>query len=264
VRPRTAPWLCTCCLDLCTTCHFTLACSTTGHAITHTTSHRRALPRQRACTRACRTLRKRIQSAVVWTLLSVLVFGVILALVYAINGYVEYDTNLLTSGLAPISKLDGLSSCVPAQGANATACSALAPGAVMQTWNQRPSFPIFVIAVASILGWLLLMVMGGVGIIALPLDMILACAPATPLATCPHCSVALPLDMVLTSAAAPLANCPRCSTREQELQQRRRAYCRSLAYDVDDRQLALIARYCVRMRAPAQVASARLLPLGVR
>ena len=47
----------------------------------------------------------------------------------------------------------------------------------VQVWSQRPSFLIFVIAVASILGWLLLMVMGGVGIISLPLDMILACAP---------------------------------------------------------------------------------------
>ena len=48
----------------------------------------------------------------------------------------------------------------------------------MQVWKERPSFFIFVIAVASILGWLLLMVMGGVGMVALPLDMILACATA--------------------------------------------------------------------------------------
>ena len=118
---------------------------------------------------------KRIKSAVIWTLLAVLVFGIILILVYAINGYVEYDTTLLTSGLASLSDLDGLTQCIDSQGA-ATLCSALGPNAVAQTWSQRPSFLIFVIAVASILGWLLLMVMGGVGIIALPLDMILTCA----------------------------------------------------------------------------------------
>ena len=44
----------------------------------------------------CRTLRKRIQSAVIWTILSIIVFGIILVLVYAINGNVVYDTNLLT------------------------------------------------------------------------------------------------------------------------------------------------------------------------
>ena len=82
--------------------------------------------------RACRTLRKRIQSAVIWTVLAVVVFGIILALVYAINGEVEYDTNLLTSGLAPISDLGSLNNCIQAEGQAATACSAVAPGAMTQ------------------------------------------------------------------------------------------------------------------------------------
>ena len=135
---------------------------------------------------ACRTLFKRVRNAVIWTLLAMLVFGGILGLAYGINGYVEYDTTLLTSGVAPFDEAQTFFSgngCIQGErtpGANitATSCSALADSVQTQTWEQRPSFLIYVIAVASILGWILLMVMAGVGIVALPLDMILACVPA--------------------------------------------------------------------------------------
>lgn len=113
-----------------------------------------------------------------WTLLCVLVFGAITGLVYAINGNLEYDTTLLTSGVAPLEQFS--STCIAGAAGNtditATSCSAMAKGTRMQVWKKRPSFPIFVIAAASILGWLLLMVMAGVGIVALPLDMIMSCA----------------------------------------------------------------------------------------
>lgn len=79
----------------------------------------------------CRTLKKRLLSAVIWTLLSMLVFGILLVLVYAINGYVEYDTSLLTSGFEDISRLGSISGCIEAQGSNGT-CSAFGENAVEQ------------------------------------------------------------------------------------------------------------------------------------
>lgn len=112
------------------------------------------------------------------------VFGAILGILYAAGGYVQYDTTLLTSATVPLAQLtEGAfeSGCVtlpdPSNLEPAQSCSALAEDVRMQTWEQRPSFMIFVVAVASILGWLLLMVMGGVGLVALPLDMIVACVP---------------------------------------------------------------------------------------
>jgi LMBR1 domain-containing protein 1 len=133
-------------------------------------------------------LRRRIQSALLWTLLAVAVFGAILGLVYAINGFVEYDTTLLTSGLTAIQNVQQLRGCLPSPGTAADGCSAVVAGATTQVWKERPSFPIFVIAVASILGWLLLMVMGGVGLIALPLDMIMSCAAACSTQCCQGCT----------------------------------------------------------------------------
>lgn len=114
------------------------------------------------------------------------VFGAILGLTYGINGFVEYDTTLLKSGVAPFGDAQTFFSgagCIqggrsPGANITGTSCSALAEDVQEEVWRQRPSFLIYVIAVASILGWLLLMVMGGVGIISLPLDMILTCAPA--------------------------------------------------------------------------------------
>lgn len=126
----------------------------------------------------CRTLLQRVRSAVIFTVLSMFVFGAILGILYAVGGYVQYDTTLLTSAVVPFDSFKDTFSegCMPLAGGNATSCSALAEDVLMETWEQRPSFMIFVVAVASILGWLLLMVMGGVGLVALPLDMILACA----------------------------------------------------------------------------------------
>lgn len=131
------------------------------------------------CLHSCRTLFQRIRSAIIFTVLSIFVFGVILAILYGVGGYVQYDTTLLTSATVAIDSFQDTfgNGCSVPPGQNATACSALADDVLMETWEQRPSFMIFVVAVASILGWLLLMVMGGVGLVALPLDMITACAP---------------------------------------------------------------------------------------
>jgi LMBR1 domain-containing protein 1 len=129
----------------------------------------------------CRTLGQRIKNAIIWTIAAVVVFGAILGILYAVGGQVAYDTTLLVSGLQDIDsfKTDAADGCFPL-GSEGTPpqCNAVADGVKVTEYKSRPSFVIFIIAVASILGWVLLMVMGGVGLIALPLDMILACAPA--------------------------------------------------------------------------------------
>jgi LMBR1 domain-containing protein 1 len=118
----------------------------------------------------------RLKNSVIWTVVSVFVFGAILAILYVVGGKVAYDTTLLSSGLASVGEFQAATAagCIPLAGGPANGCNALADNVREQVFKVRPSFVIFVIAVASILGWLLLMVMGGVGLIALPLDMILA------------------------------------------------------------------------------------------
>lgn len=120
----------------------------------------------------------RLKNSVIWTFVSVFVFGAILGIMYVVGGNVAYDTTLLTSGLTPMGEFPQATAvgCITLDGAPANGCNALADDVRQQVFTTRPSFLIFVIAVASILGWLLLMVMGGVGLIALPLDMILAYA----------------------------------------------------------------------------------------
>lgn len=128
----------------------------------------------------CRSLYLRLKSSVIWTVASVFVFGAILGIMYAVGGKVAYDTTLLSSGLASMGEFQAAAEagCIALAGDPANGCDALAGDVREQVFKVRPSFQIFIIAVASILGWLLLMVMGGVGLIALPLDMILACASA--------------------------------------------------------------------------------------
>lgn len=124
----------------------------------------------------CRTMYQRIRNSLIWTVAAVFVFGAILGILYAVGGQVAYDTTLLSSGVATIAEFQqaGVAGCIPLTGGPADSCDALAETVQEEVFKIRPSFVIFVIAVASILGWLLLMVMGGVGLVALPLDMILA------------------------------------------------------------------------------------------
>ena len=42
----------------------------------------------------------------------------------------------------------------------------------VQNWEVRVSFPVYVIALSSVVGWVLFMVFAGVGVVALPVDYI--------------------------------------------------------------------------------------------
>ena len=76
----------------------------------------------------CRTFAKRLRSALIYTGLAILVFGIIFVLIYAINGMVEYDATLLTSGLGTVQDLQAsmeVGCTLPSDGSE-PACSALA------------------------------------------------------------------------------------------------------------------------------------------
>ena len=53
------------------------------------------------------------------------------------------------------------------------ACDATG-GVTTEEWEVRTTFPVYVIAMSSIAAWFLLMVFGGVGMAAIPIDLLKA------------------------------------------------------------------------------------------
>ena len=51
-------------------------------------------------------------------------------------------------------------------------CSAFEPGVTTETFTVRPTFIVYMIAVASIVSWMIFFVYAGVGIVALPIDLV--------------------------------------------------------------------------------------------
>lgn len=107
----------------------------------------------------------------------IVAFAIILGVSYAIEGYVIFNMQTLQSGFTRVSvSATTLSGCVPAGSWLATAGSTMCdspnghPGAFV--WKTRCTFPIYVIALVTVVGWLLFMVFAGVGLIALPVDLV--------------------------------------------------------------------------------------------
>lgn len=125
---------------------------------------------------------RRVISALMWTMAAAVMFIIMFVIVYAIGGNVEYDSMLLASGTLPVDSIGqlGASACISSVGAlEGDACSAfLGADKPNVVFEFKAPYTIYIVAAASILGWLLFMVFGGVGLIALPIDMIMTCAPA--------------------------------------------------------------------------------------
>lgn len=143
------------------------------------------------------TMFMRVKSAALWTLGVAVVLGLAIGVAYGLAGYVDYPTQELVSGLAPLSALPaaapeaaaaaaaaGSSPCIkPGMGLpgfNATS-SAKVPGNLCdghtaayssRTWTLRVSLPVYVMAVQSVTGWVLFLVFAGWGVTAAPLDWI--------------------------------------------------------------------------------------------
>ncbi|KAF8067363.1 LIMR family protein [Scenedesmus sp. PABB004] len=126
----------------------------------------------------------RIKNALLWTAAMALVLGLAIGVAYGLAGYVEYPVQELTSGLLPLDALQRLASfdtrcIVPGQGfagfaaANATrttACDAVGGSFVAKTWTLRVSLAVYIMAVQSVMGWVLFLVFAGWGFFAAPLD----------------------------------------------------------------------------------------------
>eukprot|EP00891_Asterochloris_glomerata_P004082 jgi/Astpho2/4082/e_gw1.00063.48.1_t len=124
---------------------------------------------------------QRVVSAVMWEGVTLFVVGLVLGICYGIWGYVEYPVMGLASGLAPLTYIDNSTStplnycirvlsddipCTPLQ------CDAINGKLATEVWTIRVSFFVYVIALVTTAGWLLFMIFAGIGLVALPLDLI--------------------------------------------------------------------------------------------
>ncbi|EIE26974.1 hypothetical protein COCSUDRAFT_12091 [Coccomyxa subellipsoidea C-169] len=121
------------------------------------------------------TAGQRWMHALLWEAATVVTFGLILGICYALVGFVEYPVAPLISGLSPVQALHANSTLVDTCAGSVckpTQCDAINGNAGTQIWKLRCSFPIYIIAMSATAGWLLFMVFAGVGFVALPLDLI--------------------------------------------------------------------------------------------
>jgi len=121
------------------------------------------------------TLPKKLQSAGGWLTVTFIVAALTVSIAYAFGGYVEYESVVLISGVTPLATdLSVAYACIAPGGSGfaGALCDGKAGGAAKESWSVRTSFPVYVIAMGSILGWILFMVYAGVGMVALPLDLI--------------------------------------------------------------------------------------------
>jgi len=127
----------------------------------------------------------RIWSALQWTLMTIVVLGLILGIAYGFAGYADFEVTRLGSGFQSLAEAAVVTdpTCIPVldgveQGIEI--CNADLSGSwpewwpATEDWSVRVTFPVYVIAISSVVGWVLFMVFAGVGFIALPLDLILA------------------------------------------------------------------------------------------
>ncbi|WIA33236.1 hypothetical protein OEZ86_006379 [Tetradesmus obliquus] len=128
----------------------------------------------------------RIKNALLWTLAMAVVLGLAIGVAYGLAGYVEYPTQELLSGMLPLEQLPQLPNttgrCIlPGQGfagfsaaniARKDGCTAFNSAFYGATWTMRVSFPVYIMAIQSVIGWILFLVFAGWGIFAAPIDWI--------------------------------------------------------------------------------------------
>lgn len=131
------------------------------------------------------TLWMRIKTAMIWTFGLLCCLGLVVGIAYGLAGYVHYPTQKLTSGTLPINYLSTLPNittvCIkPGQsianysGTNIfdNLCNAFGPTYYSSDFTSRCSFPVYVMAIQSVAGWILFMVFAGVGVMCAPIDWI--------------------------------------------------------------------------------------------
>jgi LMBR1 domain-containing protein 1 len=117
-----------------------------------------------------------------WVVATVIPLAATVGIAYAIVGYMDYTVEELSSGMISLSdssRLADATECIAPDSVgfqgylcDATKADALPP---TETWSVRTSFPVYVMALAACIGWVLFIVFAGVGVVALPVDLLLDC-----------------------------------------------------------------------------------------
>jgi len=119
---------------------------------------------------------RKITTGLVWAFGVLVVLALILGLLYYFIGFVRYDVLGLSSGVVALSQTEGLSKCIPPVNISSVenACDGTTVDfdKAMELYQTRVSFPVYLICLNTIVGWLFLMLYGGVGLASFPIDMI--------------------------------------------------------------------------------------------
>ncbi len=123
---------------------------------------------------------KKLLSATLWTLAIVIIVVVIIGIPYILAGFANYTVQIAISGVESVSKLapgqlvpDQFSSCIrvldrPDLGVNACQASDAFSGNI----KVRVSLIIYAMSLIATVGWILFLLFGAIGMVALPLDWI--------------------------------------------------------------------------------------------
>ncbi|GLI61361.1 hypothetical protein VaNZ11_003724 [Volvox africanus] len=129
------------------------------------------------------TFCQKVKGSLMWTAGFLIFIILIIVIMYMLIGYVVYPTQQLTSGVRSLRVLKNINtynvSCIPPATTNTTTnstitadeqCSAFGNKFVLKNWKLRVSLPVYIMAIQSVLGWLLFLVFAGVGLLAAPID----------------------------------------------------------------------------------------------
>ena len=125
---------------------------------------------------------KKAKSAMMWVIVTFVIASLVLGLAYGLAGFVEYPVEQLFSGIAPLDASRPIQKeCIVPKGlgwseVRLEACDASAVVVETKNWTLRTSFPVYVIALSSMLGWLLFSLFAGIGMVTLPVDCLLSFA----------------------------------------------------------------------------------------
>jgi len=122
---------------------------------------------------------KRVFSALMWVIVTAIVVGLTLGILYGIVGKVDFTVRKISSSTTNFpSSWSSLSlsknhPCLAGTNGNTNLCDAYTAGASSETtWTMRTTFPEYVVALATIVGSVLFSIFGGVGITCLPLGLV--------------------------------------------------------------------------------------------
>ncbi|KAK9054929.1 hypothetical protein SSX86_026008 [Deinandra increscens subsp. villosa] len=122
-----------------------------------------------------KTVGKRMKSALLWVIVTAIVCGLLLGILYGLIGKVDFTVRHLESSTAAFPSNFGFSSSEPCVGNGARECSAYTASPSSETtWTMRSTFPEYVVALTTIAGSVLFSIFGGVGIACLPLGLIVS------------------------------------------------------------------------------------------